>query len=89
MLLASQERLALDFWRESTHKHYKRGLQLTLYFLPARGHQFLLDMLITKVQNTIKGLFYLHLFTQNLLNAICYSHKVCGFQAEGQCDIAP
>jgi hypothetical protein len=59
---ASQERLALDFWRESTHKHYKRGLRLTLYFLPARGHQFLLNMLIIKCKNTIKGLFSTHIF---------------------------
>ena len=86
MLLASQERLALDFWRESTHKHYKRSLQRYALFSPSQGTSILLDMLIISKELHV---FYSHLFTQNLLNAVCYSHKVYGFQAEGQCDIAP
>ena len=39
-----------------------------LCFLPARGHQFLLDMLITKVQNTIKGLFSTYIFLPRIFS---------------------
>ena len=34
-------------------------------------------------------ILYSHLFIQNHLHVVRYSHKVYGFQAEGQCDIAP
>ena len=84
MLLASQERLALDFWRESTHKHYKRGLQRYALFSPSQG-----TSIFVKHVNYLLIVFYSHLFIQNHLHVVCYSHKVYGFQAEGQCDIAP